>query len=69
VPLKQGLIRKEDVYAEIGEVVAGLKPGRQSSGEVTVFVSTGLAVQDAAAAHKAYEKALEKNMGRRLRMV
>jgi len=63
VPLAKGIIRKENIWAEIGEVVAGLKPGRASSDEITVFVSTGLAVQDTVTAHLAYEKALAKKIG------
>lgn len=64
VPLAKGLISRRDIWAEIGEVVAGLKPGRTSPEEVTVFVSTGLAVQDAVTADLAYRKALEKGVGR-----
>lgn len=63
VPLAQGIITKENVWAEICEVVGGLKPGRSSSDEITVFVSTGLAIQDAVTANLAYKKALEKNLG------
>ncbi|MBS7646497.1 MAG: alanine dehydrogenase [Candidatus Bathyarchaeia archaeon] len=64
VPLSRGLITKDDVWAEIGEVVAGLKPGRENPNEITVFTSTGLAVQDAVTAKIAYEKALKKGVGR-----
>lgn len=63
VPLTQGIITKDDVYGNIGEIVAGLKPGRTSDEEITVFTSTGLAIQDAAAAKVAYKKALEKKLG------
>lgn len=63
VPLTQGIITKDDIYGNIGEIVAGLKPGRTSDEEITVFTSTGLAIQDAAAAKVAYEKALKRNMG------
>ncbi|MCS7133649.1 MAG: ornithine cyclodeaminase family protein [Candidatus Caldarchaeum sp.] len=48
-PIELGLMKFEDIYAEIGELVAGLKPGRTDEKEVTVFKSVGLAVQDAAA--------------------
>jgi len=64
VPLAKGIITKRDVWGEIGEVVAGLKPGRTSSKEITVFVSTGLAIQDAVTAELAYKKALAKKVGR-----
>jgi len=52
-----GLMRKEDIYAELSEIVAGRKPGRTSDDEITVFDSTGVAIEDAAAATLVYEKA------------
>jgi alanine dehydrogenase len=69
VPLSNGLITKENVWAEIGEIVAGLKPGRQGRDEITVFSSTGLAVQDAVAAMIAYRKAVENKVGRFIRII
>jgi alanine dehydrogenase len=63
VPLKRGIISKENIFGEIGEVAAGLKPGRVSVDEITIFDSTGLAVQDAVTAQLAYNKALEKKTG------
>jgi alanine dehydrogenase len=63
VPLTKGIITRKNVLAEIGEVVAGLKPGRTSPDEITVFASTGLAVQDAVTADLAYKKALAKGIG------
>jgi alanine dehydrogenase len=63
VPLTEGLIAKSNVYGDICEIVAGLKPGRTLSNEITVFTSTGLAVQDAATANIAYKKALKENLG------
>jgi len=64
VPLSRGIITKENVWAEIGEIVAGLKPGRERQDEITIFTSTGLAVQDAVTAKIAYNKAIEKKVGR-----
>jgi alanine dehydrogenase len=69
VPLSHGIISKENVWAEIGEIVAGLKPGREKPDEITVFTSTGLAVQDAVTAKIAYDKAVKKGMGRFLKIV
>jgi alanine dehydrogenase len=63
VPLSRGLISESDIYGDICEIVAGLKVGRTSSNEITVFTSTGLAVQDAATANIAYKKALKENIG------
>jgi alanine dehydrogenase len=64
VPLAKGIVTKQNVWGEIGEVVAGLKQGRTSSDEITVFASTGLAIQDAVTAELAYNKALAKGIGR-----
>ncbi len=69
VPLSRGLIAKDDVWADIGEIVAGLKIGRQNKDEVTVFMSTGLAVQDAVTAKIAYSKALAAKVGRFIKIV
>jgi len=64
VPLSRGIIKKENVWAEIGEIVAGSKPGRETRDEITVFTSTGLAVQDAVTAKIAYDKAIKEGVGR-----
>ncbi|UCF45317.1 MAG: alanine dehydrogenase [Candidatus Bathyarchaeota archaeon] len=68
VPLSRGIITKDDVWAEIGEIVAGLKLGRQRQDEITVFTSTGLAVQDAVTAKIAYSKALVAKVGRLIKI-
>lgn len=65
VPLSRGLISRSDVWAEIGEIVAGLKPGRVCDSEITVFISTGLAIQDAVTANLVYQRALEKSVGKK----
>ena len=61
--LVAGVLSRQDVAAELGEVVAGVKPGRRSNQEIIVFDSTGIALQDVAAAAAAYEKALEAGVG------
>jgi alanine dehydrogenase len=53
-----GAMRSTDVYAELGEIVAGVKPARTSAEEIIVFDSTGMALQDVAAAAAVYEKAM-----------
>lgn len=68
VPLRRGIITKDSIWAEIGDIVAGLKPGRQRRDEVTVFASTGLAVQDAVTANLAYSKAIVAKVGRLIKM-
>ena len=59
-------MRKEDVYAELSEVVAGRKPGRTSDAEIFIFDSTGVAIEDAIAAAAVYQKACETRTGERL---
>ncbi len=61
--LARGLVRREDVRAELWEVVAGRRPGRASDAEVVVFDSTGTALQDVAAAAWVYERALAARSG------
>ena len=61
-----GLIRKEDVYAELSEIVAGKKRGRRSDDEIIIFDSTGIALEDAVAAVAVFERAGERGFGSRL---
>jgi len=60
IPLKAGIITKENIYAELGELVIGKKPSRTSDSEITLFKSVGLGIQDCATAWLAYTKAKEK---------
>jgi len=55
--IARGLMRAEDVRAELGAVVAGRAAGRESPEEITIFDSTGIALQDLAAAVAVYERA------------
>jgi alanine dehydrogenase len=64
--LDAGVVSRADVYAELGEIVAGNKPGRESDEEITIFDSTGMALQDVAAAAILYEKAERQGAGIRL---
>lgn len=66
VSLEKKLFTKENIYCELGEVVTGKKKGREKAAEITVFDSTGLGIQDVAAASIVYEKA--KKMGRGTRV-
>ena len=61
--LASGVITKQDVHAELGEVIAGTRPGRTSSDEIIIFDSTGMALQDVIAAAAVYEKALNERAG------
>jgi alanine dehydrogenase len=57
VPWAAGVLDDGDIHAEMGAVVNGDRPGREPGDGVTVFDSTGLAIQDVAAAHVVYEGA------------
>ncbi len=63
VALEKEYLRAELIHAELGEVVAGIKPGRVNSDELTVMDSSGLGIQDAAAGLAAYQLAKKKNLG------
>ena len=54
-----GVMSAADVHAELGEVIAKRKPGRERADEIIVFDSTGTGLQDVAAAIAVYERALE----------
>lgn len=63
IAIERGEIRVEDIYAELGEIAAGLKPGRQHQEEITYFKSVGNAAQDAAVAQAIYQIALKNGLG------
>ena len=64
--LDAALMTRDDVHAELGEVIAGIKPGRTSAGEIIVFDSTGMALQDVVTAATIYEKAVKDGVGMRI---
>jgi alanine dehydrogenase len=61
--LDHGLLTKQDVHAELGEVITGKKSGRTSEEEIIIFDSTGTALQDVAAAAIVYERAVSARIG------
>jgi alanine dehydrogenase len=63
LPIQEGAIRAEHIAADLGEIVTGKKSGRTNPGQITLFKSNGLAIQDAAAARLVYEKAREAGLG------
>jgi alanine dehydrogenase len=63
VPLQAGALAAAHIQAEVGEVFAGLHPGRTAADEITLFESVGLAVEDVATAKLAYEDALARGIG------
>lgn len=62
-PLNKNIITKDDIHGEIGEILMGKKPGRESDKEVTIFDSTGMAIQDNTTASKIYQNAIINGVG------
>jgi len=60
VPFRKKQITEKDIYAELGEVNAGKKKARISDEEITVFDSTGLAIQDVSCAYTVYKSLKDK---------
>jgi alanine dehydrogenase len=69
VPLAQGLIEERDIAGEIGQVIVGKTPGRTSPDQVTLFDSTGIALQDSATVPLEYERALAAGVGVEKKMI
>jgi ornithine cyclodeaminase/alanine dehydrogenase-like protein (mu-crystallin family) len=63
-PIRAGLFEESHICGELGEVVLGQIPGRQSDDDITCFKSVGIAVQDAMAAQVALNNARKMNIGR-----
>jgi alanine dehydrogenase len=61
--LARGALSTADVHAALADVVTGRKPGRTSAEEITIFDSTGVAIEDVAAAVAVYERALAVGLG------
>lgn len=60
VPISKGLYSEHDIYATLPEVVSGQKKGRTDDRQITIFDSTGLAVEDIATAHLIYNRAMQR---------
>ena len=67
--LREGLLTRGDIYAELGDIVAGKKKGRESDDEITIFDSTGLAIQDVSTALAVYKNATRRHVGTRVSML
>ena len=61
--IKEGAIKENHISAEIGEVLAGKKPGRAGANEITLYKSVGIAIQDVATAQLVFQKAIERKVG------
>jgi ornithine cyclodeaminase len=65
-PIERGLIDRDHVHAEIGELVAGTRPGRSSPDQLTLYKSVGVAVQDGVAAALVLRAARARGAGREI---
>jgi len=63
IPIREGAFGPDHIAGELGELLIGRMPGRQTADQVTLFESLGLAIEDLAAAHHIYHRALETDTG------
>jgi ornithine cyclodeaminase len=68
IPMKEGAVKGDHIQAELGDVIIGKNPGRLSSGELTLFKSLGLAVEDVASAAYIVRRARETGTGQTVTM-
>ena len=63
IPLKKGIISREDIAGEIGDLILQKVPGRTSDEQITIYDATGMALLDIAAGKAALDLAKNKNLG------
>ncbi len=68
IPIAENKISVDHIYAELGELISGLKIGRESEQEITLFKSVGNAVQDLLAAHMVLINSQQKKLGVELKL-
>jgi len=66
--IRDGLIGADHIHAEIGELISGVRPGRTSPDQITLYKSVEVAVQDAVAAQLVLEAALQQGVGREIQV-
>ena len=62
IPIKENKFSEKDITGELGELILGKVPGRESEEEITLFKSVGSGVLDIVTARRIYEKAIEKGI-------
>lgn len=62
-PLRENIILKDGIHAELGEILLGKKPGRERDDEITIFDSTGMAIQDNTTSTRIYQNAIARKVG------
>jgi len=63
IPMNEGAVTEDHIYANLGDIVSGAKPGRENVDEITLFKSCGLAIQDIASAVAVYQAAVAQGVG------
>jgi len=66
IPIQNGEITDNIIYAELAEIVSGQKPGRLTDDEITLFKSMGLSLEDISTAKFVFDKAIEKGLGQNI---
>jgi alanine dehydrogenase len=66
IAVSEGMIEPSHFAVTLSDVISGKMAGRTSDGEITVFKSCGLAIEDLATAHLAYSRAVERGVGTRI---
>jgi alanine dehydrogenase len=61
--MEEGVVTEDDIHAELGEVVAGVEPGRTAEDEITLFDSGGTGIETVAGAALLYERAVAEDLG------
>ena len=69
IPLDEGVINKDHFLGELGELLTGRISGRKSVGDITVYKSLGLSIQDLACSQYIYRKALNRNIGNSVELI
>lgn len=69
LPIQAGVFSDQQIYAELGEIAGGQKPGREQADEITLFKSVGLAAMDVVVAHAMYKKAKQMGLGQEITLV
>jgi ornithine cyclodeaminase len=68
IAVREGAVTDDHIVAELGDVIIGKHPGRRSPGELTLFKSLGLAVEDVASAAYIVRRARETGTGQTVKM-
>jgi ornithine cyclodeaminase/alanine dehydrogenase-like protein (mu-crystallin family) len=69
IPIRNGKFSKENIHADLGEIVLGQKSARTTDEEITLFESVGFALEDLVTARLAYQRAKEKGIGLKFALV